>query len=132
MQEVKNHIELESSFSDRSIAIPEATDVVVVLAAAVAAMVVAAVVIDAMGVAVIVAVDVVLFASALPVPVRQKRFHCPEQEPEPEAAAVTFQIRVTNADLASDAAQDMDRAYAGGMNCIRPACGEWAFAFPRL
>lgn len=103
-----------------------------VFAAAVAAMVIAAVVIVVMGVAVIVAVDVVLFASALPAPVRQKHFHCPEQESEPEAAAVTFQIRVTNADWASAAAEDMDRASAGGMNYIRPPSGEWAFDFPRL
>lgn len=126
-----SHIELEPRIPYRSIAIPEAADVAVVVAAAVSAMVVAVVVMAVVGVVVIAAVYAVLFASALPAPVRQKRFHCLEQGPEPEAAAVTFQIPVTNAHRASAAAVDMDRASAEGMNYIRPPSGEWAFDFPR-
>lgn len=102
-----------------------------VVAAAVAAMLIAVVVIIAMGVAVIVAVDAVPFASALLAPARQKHFHCPERGSGPEVAAVIFQIPVTNADRASAAAVRMDRASAEGMNYIRPPSGAWAFDFPR-
>lgn len=131
-RKLTSHMELERKFLYRSIAIPEAADVaVVVVGAAVAAMVIAVVVIAAVGVAVIAAVDAVLFASALLAPVRQKHFHCPEQGSEPEAAVGTFQISVTNAGRASAAAVDMDRASAEGMNYIRPPSGEWASDFPR-
>lgn len=102
------------------------------VAAAVAAMAIDFAVIDAMAVAVVVAADAVLFASALYAPVRQKHFHCPEQGPEPEVAAVTSQIPVTNVDRASVASVvDMGLRSAAGMNYIRPPSGAYAFGFPR-
>lgn len=125
-------IELNRHFLNWSIAVPGAADGAVAVAAPVAKMTIDAVVIDAMGVAVIVAVDAVLFASALPAPVRQKHFHCPEQGSEPEVAAVTSQIPVTNVDRASAVAVvDMGLASAAGMNYIRPPSGAWASGFPR-
>lgn len=98
---LSSNIELDRNFLCRAIAILGADDVAVAVAAPVAKMTIDVVVIVAMGVAVIVAADAVLFASALPAPVRQKHFHCPEQGSEPEVAAVTSQISVTNVDRAS-------------------------------
>ena len=122
-------IELNRHFLNWSIAIPGAADGAVAVAAPVSKMTIDAVV---MGVAVIVAVDAVLFASALPAPVRQKHFHCPEQGSEPEVAAVTSQIPVTNVDRAiAVAVVDMGLASAAGMNYIRPPSGAWASGFPR-
>lgn len=126
-----SNIELDRHFLCRSIAIPGAADVAVAVAAPVAKMTIDVVVIDALGVAVIVAADAVLFASALPAPVQQKHFHCPEQGSEPEAAAVTSQIPVTNVDRASAvAAVDMGLVSAAGMNYIQPPSGAWASGFP--
>lgn len=127
-----SNIELDRHFLYWSIAIPGAADGVVAVAAPVAKMTIDAVGIDAMGVAVIVAADAVLFASALPAPVRQKHFHCPEQGSEPEVATVTSQIPMTNVDRASAVAVvDMRLASAAGMDYIRSPSGAWASAFPR-
>lgn len=127
-----SNIELEHSFLYRSIAILGAADVAVAVAAAEAGMAIDVAVIDAMVVAVIVAADAVLFASALPAPARQKHFRCPEQGSEPEVAVATSQIPLTNADRANAVSVvDMGLASAAGMNYIRPPPGEWAFGFPR-
>jgi len=126
-----SNIQLDRHFLCGSIAIPGAGDVPVAVAAPVAKMTIDVAVIDAMGVAVIVAADAVLFASALPAPVRQKHFHCPGQGSEPEVAAVTSQIPETNVDRASAvAAVDMGLASAAGMNYIQPPSGAWASGFP--
>lgn len=128
---LSSNIELDRNFLCGAIAILGADDVAVAVAAPVAKMTIDVVVIVAMGVAVIVAADAVLFASALPAPVRQKHFHCPEQGSEPEVAAVTSQIPVKNVDRASAvAAVDMGLASAAGMNHIQPPSGAWASGFP--
>lgn len=127
-----SNIELDRHFLYQSIAIPGAADVVAAVADPVANITIdSVVVIDAMVVAVIVAADAVLFVSALPAPVRQKHFHCPELGSEPEVAAETSQIPVTNVDRASAVAVvNMGLASAAGMNYIRLPSGAWASGFP--